>query len=368
MQKDEKHSKFFAFSLVDPAEEIEIPAYKEGTSRGKNYVTWGVDNLFPQALFELANNSPTLSSIINGTVELIKGQEIVVNDKIHTFNGDLFYWPYINKYQDTFYDLAENLARDYMTQGMFAIQVVYNKLGKIAELYHLPVEFIRMNEDKDTIWFNKKWGRYSTNAIEYAAFDNNKDNSNKAQVFVYTNAGRRQVYGISPQIGCLEDLVSENYAAKYIRKSLQNGLSARFIVDLPNTANLTDDQKADLEEGIIDKFTGWEHSGEFCLYFNNGDKEMKITKVDLDNSSEIFNSIRTAARNNIFVVNHATPQLFGDPSAATGFSEQEYDEAYKLYDKMTLTPIKSSISRSLNKIFRMEDSIKFENKPVQNNA
>lgn len=369
MKDDAKQSKSFVFSLVDPQESIEIPAYKEGQARGKNFVTWGEANRFPNNLLELSQSSPTLSSIVNGTIELIKGEDIVLNEKIHANQQDLYYWPYINKYDDTIYDLVENLVRDYMIQGMFSIQVVYNKLGHIAELYHIPVEFIRMNEDRDTIYFNKKWGKYSSNAIVYNVFDNNEDNSNKAQIFVYSNSGRRQTYGISPQLGCLEDLVAENYAAKYIRKSLQNGLSARYVIDLPNTANLTDEQKADIEDGITEKFTGWENAGEFALYFNNGDKEIKITKVDMDNSHEVFNSIRLAARNNIFVANHATPQLFGDPSAATGFSEQEFNEAYKLYDKMTLTPIKGSIVTAIDKIFRMTDAITFtkKNNTAENN-
>lgn len=360
MQKDEKQSKLFVFSLIDTEEQIEIPAYKEGTARGKNYISWGAGNTFPNDLLELSQTSPTLSSIINGTVEIIKGEKIELNEAIHSLNGDLYYWPYINRNYDTIYDLVENLTKDYLVQGTFSIQIIYNKLGKIAEIYHIPVEFIRMNEDKDVIYFNKKWGRYSTNAIQYPAFDNNADDSNNAQIFVYTNAGRRQVYGSSPQLGCLEDLVSEYYGAKYIRKSLQSGLSARYIIDLPNTANLTDEQKAEIEQGITDKFTGWQNSGEFALYFNNSQESIHITKVDLDNSHEVFNAIRLSARNNIFITNHATPQLFGDPSAATGFSEQEYNEALKLYDKMTLSPIKNVITNSFNKIFSMPDAIKFE--------
>ena len=89
---------------------------------------------------------------------------------------------------------------------------------------------------------------------------------------------------------------------------------------------------------------------------------MHITKVDRDDSNEIFKSIREAASQNIFIVNHATPNVFGLPTATTGFSEQEYDQAYALYNKMTLTPIKESIKRSLNKIFRMTDAITFSNK------
>lgn len=349
------------FSLIDPDDTYELPSYEESDSRGKSITNWGPSNQFPNMLWDMCQNSATLSAIINGTVELLKGEKIEINPDIHT-SGDLYYYPFINRFDETASDLVEALARDYMLFGMFAIQVIYNKLGNIAELVALPAEYIRMNEDRSLIYFCKKWRKFSTNAIVYDKFDPDNIIDNKAQVFVYTNAGHRQVYGISPQNAALEDIAAEAFSAKYVRKSLQSGLSARYLVDLPNTANLTDEQKSEIEEGITEKFTGWENSGSFALYFNNGTEAMHITKVDMDNSNEIFKSIREAASQNIFIVNHATPNVFGLPTATTGFNEQEYDQAYALYNKMTLTPIKESIKRSLNKIFRMNDAITFSNK------
>ena len=349
------------FSLIDPDDSYELPSYEESDSRGKNIVNWGNDNRFPNNLYEMCQNSASLSAIINGTVELLKGEQITINPDIHT-NGDLYYYPFVNRFDDTAADLVEALARDYMLFGMFAIQVIYNKLGNIAEIIALPAEYIRMNEDKSLIYFSKKWKKYTTSDVVYDKFDRENVIDNKAQVFVYTNSGHRQVYGISPQNAALEDIAAEAFSAKYVRKSLQSGLSARYIIDLPSTANLTDEQKAEIEEGITEKFTGWENSGSFALYFNNGTEAMHITKVDRDDSNEIFKSIREAASQNIFIVNHATPNVFGLPTATTGFSEQEYDQAYALYNKMTLTPIKESIQRSLNKIFRMTDAITFSSK------
>ena len=349
------------FSLIDPDDSYELPSYEESDGRGKNIVNWGNDNRFPNNLYEMCQNSATLSAIINGTVELLKGEQIAINPDIHT-NGDLYYYPFINRYDETASDLVEALARDYMLFGMFAIQVIYNKLGNIAEIIALPAEYIRMNEDRSLIYFSKKWKKYTISDVVYDKFDRENVIANKAQVFVYTNSGHRQVYGISPQNAALEDIAAESFASKYIRKSLQSGLSARFIIDLPSTANLTDEQKADIEEGITERFCGWQNAGSFALYFNNGDKPMNITKVDMDESSKIFNEIRAAARTNIFITNHATPNLFGDPNATTGFNSQEYDDAYNLYNKMTLTPIKNAITKSFNKIFKMNDAITFGDK------
>lgn len=366
--KNTKPIGLVKFSLIDPDDTFELPSYEESELRGKDMINWGVDNQFPNHLFEMSQNSPTLSAIINGTVELIKGEKIEINPDIHA-NQDLYYYPFMNRNDETISDLVEQLVRDYMLFGMFAIQVIYNKLDKKAELVVLPAEYIRMNEDRTVIYFSKKWRKFSTNALTYDKFDDSNIVNHESQIYVYTNSGNRQVYGISPQNSALEDIAAEAFAGKYIRKSLQSGLSARFLIDLPNTANLTDEQKSELEEGITDKFCGWQNSGSFALYFNNGDKPMNITKVDMDESSKVFNEIRAAARTNIFITNHATPNLFGDPNATTGFNSQEYDDAYNLYNKMTLEPIKAAICKAFNKIFKMNDAITFgdKNNSLENN-
>lgn len=354
------------FALVDPYPSFEVPSYSESEARNSGIVSWGPDNRFPNNLFEMSQNSPTLSAIINGTIEIIKGEDILMNPDIHNTGGNLYYWPYMNKYDETPTDLVEALTRDYMLFGMFAIQVIYNKLDQISEILALPCEYIRMNEDRTKIWFSKKWKKYSTAGVEYPVFDPDNIVNHGSQIFVYVNSGNRQTYGISPQNAALEDISAELFSSKYIRKQLQSGFSARYIIDLPNTANLTDEQKSLTEESITNKFTGWENSGSFLLYFNNGTESMKVSKVDLDNSNELFKSVRDAASQNIFVVNHATPNLFGLPTATTGFSDQEYEYSYSLYDKMTLRPIKSAISRSFDKIFRTQDTITFTKRNTDN--
>ena len=86
---------------------------------------------------------------------------------------------------------------------------------------------------------------------------------------------------------------------------------------------------------------------------------LNVTKVDTDDSHEVFNSIRLAAKNNIFVSAHATPNLFGDPTSTTGFNSQEYDEAFKLYDKMTIKPALKVITNAFNTIFNLDNALEF---------
>ena len=340
------------FGQVSPDLKISTPSWEEGTVRNENsYVPFGPTNRFPNELYAIIQQSPTASSILSGTVELIKRYSIKEN-------YDLPCTPYINNKHENIESLVENLVIDYITFGMISIQVIWNKLGEIAELHHIPVEMIRLNEDKTKVWFNKKWKTYSTVSTTYSVFTGNIDDG-YSQVYVYTNTGHRQTYGKSMFAPAINDITAEAIASQYIKNSLESGLASRYVIDLPNSANLPDEQKAAIEKGIKEKFCGVENAGTFMIYFNNTPDKLNVTKVDTDDSHEVFNSIRLAAKNNIFVSAHATPNLFGDPSSTTGFNSQEYNEAFKLYDKMTIKPALKVITNAFSTIFGLDNAIEF---------
>ena len=338
-------SQSMAFSLVDPELKINVPSYNENYQKNdKNYTYWGDDNKFPNKLLTLAEESPTLSSVLSGTVSFILGNGVAVEDNTSLFARK------VNKNNETIADIVEQIAYDKLLFGGYAIQVIYNVLKEPVEIYAVPMEFIRTNRRMDKFWYNDNWGKYSTNAIIYNKFNKDEIDDSYTQIFYSKNSGSRRVYPTSPQTGALNDIVSENIAAKYTKNSLESGLSARFIINMPNTAKLTDEQKAKIEEGIKKKFTGVDNAGTFMLYINSTTEKLDITKVDLDNSNEIFKSIRDAARENIFIVNKATPNLFGLPTASTGFNSQEHQDAYSLYYKLVVYPIQKQIAEDLSNI------------------
>lgn len=347
-----KNSRVMCFSLVDTEKDIVIPEYKETvTSNSDAMVKWGADNLYPNLLRTMVKESVSATSVVNGTAEYMKGLKYEFN-----LSGNIAE-DRINRDNETIMDLIDACVRDQIIFGGYTIQVIYNKLGQIAELYSLPMDFIRMNEDRTKFFFSKKWTKYSGKSVEYSKFGTHLNETVPSEVFCMTNAGRSQVYPISNFTPVLYDMYSEGISGKYIAKSLDGGLSSRFIISLPNSQNLTDAQKADIEDGIKNKFCGVNNAGSAMIYFNAGDEGLEVEKIDNDDSSQIYDTISDAASLRIYKAMHATSNLFGDPSHSTGFSENEYEGALKLFKKMTLTPLARTIERGLNTVLG-KDSVK----------
>lgn len=341
----ESSKKVMCFSLVDTDREIAIPEYKESvTSNSNTMVKWGEDNLYPNLLKTLVKESVSATSVVNGTAEYMKGLKYEFN-----LSGNITV-DKANRDDETLLDVIDACVKDQIVFGGFALQVIYNKLGQIAEIYCIPLEFIRMNESRDKFFFSKKWTKYSSKSIEYPKFGSASDTIVPSEIFMQTNAGRSQVYPLSNFTSVLYDMYSEATSGKYIAKTLDGGISSRFIISLPNSQNLNDEQKADIEEGIRNKFCGVNNAGSAMLYFNAGDAGLEVEKIDNDNSSDIFNTISDAASLRIYKAMHCTPNLMGDPSHSTGFNEQEYEGALKLFKRMTLVPLARIIERGFNTV------------------
>lgn len=343
------------FGDVSPDYIIQVPYYQEPDVRNDDvYVPFGEANLFPNELIQLIQQSVTATAILNGTMEMIKNYEITLNTKLPCY-------PYINNDNDTIIDLVTQCAYDYLVFGEFFIQIIWNRLNKISELIHIPAEMVRMNLNRDKVYFNRFWTKFTSNNIIYNAFNPAQRKIDEySQVFVYCNGGHRRTYGLSPFSGCLNDIAAEVSASYYVKNSLDSGLASRFIINLPNSANLTDDEKQSIEDSIREKFCGSKNAGAFMLYFNNDDSELTVSKVDTDDSHERFKTIMDFTQARIFTCLHTTPNLFGSPTQTTGFNTQEYQDAYNLYYKMTMAPCLNSVSQALNNIFGMDDALTIE--------
>ena len=323
-------------------------------SNSRGPVNWGRDNKYSAFLKNLYYNSATLSSIINGSVGYILGSGVEATEQAAKWSDT------VNRRGDTLYDIVNSLSLDYMLYKGFAIQVIYSKLGTVAEIYALDFNKCRTDEYHTKIYYYKKGcGAYSTKYETYDAFGEKFDPSHPTQILYFTD-GSRSVYPHPKWEGAIDDVLTEIECTRYSLNSIGNGLSARYILTIPSSANLTREQKKIIEDGIREKFTGTDTPSNFALYFATGTEEMKATAIAADEQNEKFVSIKKAARENIFTAFCAVPALFGLMSESTGFNEQEFKSAYKLYYATQIKPIQIKINKQVSKALGVEQALIFK--------
>lgn len=342
------------FSLIDVEKKYHMEI-DENAYGSESIISYGKDNDMPVLLKNCYRNSATLKSVIDGSVNYILGDDITVNESAAKWKDG------VNRSGMTMRQFISNLAMNHQIYGGFAVQVIFNKLGQPVELYPLDFGRCRTNENHTKVWYSrKKWGKYTTKADCYDAFNPTKvDPKNPTQIFYYAGDFTSSVYPLPPYYGALKDVLTEMECANYSLNSVSNGFAARYIFNIPDSQNLTDEQKRSVEQGIKEKFCGSEADANFMLYWK-GDAEsdkIDIAKIEGDTTPERYIAIKDNARANIFVAMRATPNLFGLPSASTGFNQQEYSSAMKLYQKSVIEPIRDVIKEAIDKMLGVEDAI-----------
>ena len=331
--------------IVDP---------EETTYGNKSLVTWGIDNQLPILYRNCYQKSATLKAIIDGIINYTLGDDIIVKD-------EAAYWrEKVNRNGLTVRQLFSKLDFSLNVYGGFAIQVVYNKLGQVVEMFPLEYGRVRTNEDGTKVYYAKKWTKYQTKSEEFDAFDpKHIDKAKPTQIFIYKADTTSSVYPLPPYAGAIYDVLTEIECSKYSLNTVARGFSAKYIINFPEANNLTDEQKEGIQEAIKTKFCGSENEVNFLLFWKNDDtdKGIEVTKIESDETPERFIAIKDNARTNIFVSMKATPVLFGLPNASNGFATNEYRDSYKLFQKSVIAPQQDVILEAFSKITGIKDGI-----------
>lgn len=340
-------------SVLDIEKKYTNYDYEEVVYGTNNIVSYGRDNDLPILFKNCYKNSSTLSSIINGAVNYIVGDKVIVNDGAASMTEQ------VNRNGMSMRQFIANLALSYMMYGGFAFQIIYSRLGIPVEFYPLDFSRCRTNENGTKIFYNKKnWTKYTNKAEVFDKFNPKTFNvDNPTQVFYYKGDYTLNVYPLPPYYAAIKDVLTEIECTNYSLNSVANGFSAKHIINIPESGNLTDEQKRDIEHAIKTKFCGSDADANFMLFWNNGEQNLDIQKIESDDSPERYITIKKDARNSIYAALRCTPNIMGLPTETTGFNSQEYSSAFKLFQRTVIEPIQAMLIESISKVFRGENVI-----------
>lgn len=340
-----------AFRCIDPTQR-DIPTPVEKIVSGRNYVSWGRDNHYTRFLYELYQNSALLGSIINSITDYVLGNGIISNLPLQQINED----------NDTLSDIVKRCVTDYETFGAFAIQVLRNQLGEISELYWLDMRKIRLNEDKDKIYYSdfdhtKPRRSGSNKVIEYERFNPKMRQPNS--IFYVTNKTDRDIYPVPVWSGAINDVVTNIEISKFHLHSILNNFAPSAIVNF-NSGIPSEEEQKDIEEALNRKFSGSENASKMMLTWNESkENAVTIERLSEDNFDQKYQALNESTFKNIFTAFRMHPSLAGHFVENSGFNTQEFTEQFAIFNKTVIQPIQDQIERAFDTLFG-EGSIKFD--------
>ena len=337
-----------AFAATEKVIVNSIPKLTQDEYRGRDYIYYGQDNKYCEYLYGLYTDCSTLRTVVNGVSSYVSGDDAVCN-----VPGFLV----MNKKGDTLRNILKRLDRDFNVYGGCAFQVIRNVKGEIAEIYYIDFRFLRSDKKNECFWyaeeFAKPYGR-TTKALVYPRFVSGGD---APASIVYLKNDIGGTYPTPSYSGAIKACEIERHIDDLHLNSLENGFMASYLINFLNGVP-DDEQKAEIERNIQEKFAGTQNSGRILLNFSDGkDNAATVERLDITDFSERYQAAAERARTTIYQAFRAQGQLFGDMSASTGFNEVEFRTAWDLFNSTVVRDQQRMFGDAFDKVFGMKDSI-----------
>lgn len=324
------------FSALYPEIQEYIPSSCEKHIRGKDFISYGDDNRYPEFLYSLYLNCATLQSIINGVSDYIVGNRVLL-DGVDGVS--------VNKVGETAEEVMGKCAADYLIFGHFYLQVIRNKVGGIAEIYWIDAQKMRTNENCDVFYYSEDWSK-SYGRVQYTVYPKfiPTATSVPTSVIMVKTPQSRGIYGTPIWSGAIKSALIETKIEDFHLNEISNNFLGSCIINF-NNGKPSDEQKEEIERDFSEKFGGSENAGRFVLSFNNSqENRTTVERLGTDDFDSRYNDLAKRTREQLFIAFRATPLLFGLTSEAnTGFSTEEFGQSFKLFNRTVVRPIQNKL-------------------------
>ena len=343
-------------------ESIKTPIIQE--KRGKNWVDFGQDNLYPQLLIELYNNSAMHRTAIEAIVDGVVGEGF-----------KMFGDEYVNTQDETMNEIFEKIARDYELFGGYALNVIWSRDGEnIAEIYHLPFNNVRaglMNEDEEIeeYYYCSDWKQYRKyKPVAYPAYsktDNSGDNASQIYYcFDYTVG--QYYYPLPSYVGAINDIDTDARISRFHANNLKNGLAPSMMLTFRNGIP-TPDEQSEIWKDIERTFSGEENAGQFFLNFSEPGREPTVEAIENAND-DYYVTLETRITSRILTAHRITSPLLLGIKDASGFSSNadEINTAYNHFMGTVIRPDQKKLLSTFGKIINQTGrTVKLEIEPAK---
>ena len=330
-------------------ESIQTPTIQE--KRGKDWVDFGSNNLYPDLLIELYNNSAMHRTAVEAKSDAVYGEGI------KNFGDEI-----VNSEGETMNEVFEKVVNDYILFGGYALNVIHSKGGdSIAEYYHLPFNNVRsgkMDEETDKVeeyYYCHDWKQHRKyKPTAYKAFsltDNKGDNA--SQIFYYFDYTIGQFYYPLPSyVGAVNDIDTDARISRFHANNLKNGLAPSMMLTFRNGIP-TQDEQNEIWRDIDKTFAGEEQAGKFFVNFSEPGREPTVEPIRSEND-DYYITLEARVTSRILTAHRITSPLLLGIKDASGFSSNadEINTSFAHFLGTVVIPDQEKLLKSFNKIVR----------------
>ena len=321
-------------------------------NKSKDWVLNGARNEFYQYIIDMNDDSSTNGSVNKSYTDFIYGKGLRVKNGSQNMEALLKVKSVLPESD------IRRIVTDFQVFGEASMQVRQTRGRKLESIKHLPKQFVVPSiENEDGIiekyWFSRDWS--NTNKVKPEAFPSFGSSNEAIEIFCikpYT-VGSQYFANCDYQSGLMYCEMERELASTNVNY-IKQGLSAGYIINIPDGSSLTDEEKDRLERQIKQKLTGSSNAGAFIMSFQARDQDPISVTVfpTAENIHKQWDSLIETSIQKILTAHRCTsPSIVGIISSS-GFSNtaEEMQQARLDLLKYVIAPKQKIITDALEEV------------------
>jgi len=343
--KKEKQKKETAYTVINLSKSV--PTYPEFRKTNRGWISYGSDNLLPQRIIGLNNESAVNKAIIENKVTYICGDG-VDNESQHTGQPNVM---------EDWNQMIEKIAKDYVTFGGFCFQVIRNVDSKHVSLYHTDFSKIRVGEVNEygialNYYLSNDWtktaGQYTPVSIK--AYGSEEMQQGEPYLYYYKDYDPSlDYYPIPNYYSALNYVEADGLLGKFYRNSIQSGFTPSVIITMPS--NPGEEAKEQFNHDIKQTFSGTNGANAIVvLWGESQDVKPIITPFAANRNSDVYNNVNDIIFQKIISAHRLTSPTLAGLSGSGNLSgnASEIINSYILYNETVICNLRRKIIDTLN--------------------
>lgn len=333
-----------SYSVIKLSETIKT--YPTFTRNTKGWINYDRDNLLPQRIIELNNESAINKAVIDNKVTYICGSGLKAGQ----------YYAQPNPHQ-SWDELIEKVAKDYVTFGGYCFQVILNENGKSVSLFHTDFSKVRVGQTNEyganlTFFIANDWrriyGKYAP--VEVKAYGSEEMQKGVPYLFYYKDYEPSLDYYPIPQYySALSYIEADGLLGKFYRNSINNGFVPSTIITMPS--NPAEEQKAQFQRDIENSYSGTNGANSIVVLWGES-QEIKpvVTSYTASNNADLYNNVDEIIFQKIISAHRLTSPTLAGLSGSGNLSgnASEIINSFVLYNTTVIHQFRRKILDTLS--------------------
>jgi len=324
--------------------------------KGSGYYLWGTDNLMPEKIIDLKNQSPTHNSLIDLKIYMLNDWE---------YEGDEYDKILFDKYNRfTFDSIVNNIINDYVIFNQFLLKILPTESSKKL-IEFIPIKKFRygtkLNEDGDPThgiisndWSNLRLKENKKIELPIFKWKNSEKEILENTLYLYRDDVMNGIYQVPTYFSAINHIMLEDEIGKFNIANTKNGWAPRLIITLFGSYN--NEELYDITRLIDSQYRGSENAGRVAyLTAVNPDMKPLIETISPDLNDDNYLNLVETSRQYICSAHKVTSPTLAGLNTSTGFQETgpTLKMAYTIYDELVISSYRKNIEREINKILEL---------------